>query len=108
MSIVITFDLKILYNYFEGILAKNKWKIAKHNNITFFFKYDPDAPELLHVYVRHLMTIPQALWIWFNGKTVENKIYKRFETSTDKHCLYWAWKNESTKEVMIISCFERN
>ena len=29
-------------------------KAVKKNGYVFLFKYDKDAPELLHIYVRHL------------------------------------------------------
>lgn len=88
-------------------MKKNKWKIVKHKKITFFFKYEPSAPELLHIYVRHLTTIGQALWVWTNGETELNEKYKRFETETDTHGLFWTWMDEKKKKVMIISCFEK-
>ena len=88
-------------------MGKYNWKIIKREGITFFFKYEPDAPDLLHIYVRHLTTISQALYVWFNGVTVRNEKYNRFETSTDECCLYWDWKNQDKKEVMIITCFGR-
>ena len=84
-----------------------KWKIIKRENIKFFFKYEPSSPELLHIYVRHLSTVGQALWIWFNGKTNFNEAYNRFETETETHCLYWNWMNIEKSKVMIITCFER-
>lgn len=80
-------------------MNKNKWKVITKNNITFFFKYDESAPELLHIYVRHLATIGQALWVWFNGITVRNEKHKRFETKTETHCLYWTWLNEEEKKL---------
>jgi hypothetical protein len=87
-------------------LKKNKWKIVKKESVTFFFKYDESAPELLHIYARHLTTIGQALWTWFNGESIWNEKNKRFETKTKTHCIFWTWINEKDKKVMIISCFK--
>lgn len=88
-------------------MSKINLKRIKRNGVTFFFKYDETSPEQLHIFVRHLTTVGQALFIWFEGKTVFNSEYNRFETETDTHGLYWNWINEDEKKVIIISCFER-
>ena len=89
-------------------MSNIKLKKIKRENIIFFFKYDPSSPELLHIYVRHLTTVGQALFVWFNGKTIFNEVYNRFETETETHCLYWNWINKEEKKVIVISCFERS
>lgn len=80
--------------------------IVEEENIKFFFKYDSDAKDkLLHIWVRHLTTIDNALDVFFeNNSTIWNKKHERFESYSDKHGLYWFWL-EKDKKVMIISCF---
>jgi len=86
-------------------MAKDKYKVIDDSGVTFFFKYDPDDPEQLHIYVRHLTTIDDALETFFEGKTSHNKQRQRYETYTSTHGLYWFWLNQATKKVMIITCF---
>jgi hypothetical protein len=74
------------------------------NNIRFVFSYDPQAPDLLHIFVRHMMEPGDAIDTFFDGQTVWNKDYKRFETSTADTTLYWFWLKENVA-VMVISCF---
>ena len=88
-------------------MNKIRWKIIKRENISFFFKYEPSSPELLHIYVRHLTTVGQALWTWFNGKTIFNEINNRFETVSETHCLYWNYLKEDKNKILIITCFNR-
>ena len=66
--------------------------------------HEPHAPDLLHIYVRHLTSIDDALDTFFNGRTNWHEEHKRFETYTESHGLFWFWL-EQEKVVMIISCF---
>ena len=52
------------------------------SGIRFYFKYDPDAPELLHIYARHLTDENDALATYFDphGQTRWNAGRQRFET----------------------------
>lgn len=84
--------------------TSRKFDKYRVDGIDFFFKYDELAPDLLHIYVRHLTTPAEALEIFVNGKTAWNVRCQRFETYTETHGLYWFWLQESSK-VMIISCF---
>lgn len=85
---------------------QNKFKIVKAQGHTFIFKYDPDDPEILHIYARHLTTIADALDVFFHASfTTWNAQHRRFESSTETHGLYWLWKDEAKKVVVIISCF---
>ncbi len=81
-----------------------KYKNVEERGIRFVFAYDDDAPEFLHIYVRHLTTIDDALDTFFNGQTKRNEGQQRFETFTDTHGLFWFWI-EPEKVVMVISCF---
>jgi hypothetical protein len=72
--------------------------------IEFYFKYDDVAPELLHIYARHLTTPSEAIETYFHGKTTWNERYKRFETVSATHGLFWLWLDENSK-VLVISCF---
>ena len=71
-----------------------------------FSPTNDDAPELLHIYVRHLTSIDDALDTFFNGQTSWNEEQKRFETYTGTHGLFWFWL-EPDKVVMVISCFKQ-
>lgn len=77
------------------------------NGIKFVFKYDDEAPDLLHIFARHLMTIDDALDLFFDEKPVWNKEFERYENYSDTQGLYWFWLNEQRKTVMIVSCFRR-
>ena len=82
--------------------------IVKENGILFFFKYDDDSKEQLHIFVRHLTTIDNALDVFFDGESVWNEEYKRFETKNKTHELYWFWLDDKKTKVMIITCFSLN
>jgi len=59
------------------------------------------------IYVRHLTDPGIAMQTWFEGdKEVWNEQYKRYETSTSAHTVYWYWLKED-EMVMIITCFSR-
>ncbi len=72
--------------------------------IIFVFKRDPDDPELLHIYARHLTTSAVAIETFHQGRTTWNVDRERFETYTRTHGLYWFWRVEN-RVVMVISCF---
>ncbi len=72
--------------------------------IRFVFKYDDDAPELLHIFARHLTTIDDALDTFFSGETTWNDERERFETYSESHGLFWFWLEEG-RVVMVITCF---
>jgi hypothetical protein len=81
-----------------------KYKRVKEQGITFLFKYQEEAPELLHIYVRHLTTVDDALDVYF---TTTSKWYderKRYENYSKTHGIHWFWLNEFDK-VMMITCF---
>ena len=82
-----------------------KYKNVEERGIRFVFAYDDDAPELLHIYVRHLTTVDDALDTFFNGETKRNEQFDRFETFTETHGLFWFWL-EQDRVVMVISCFK--
>ena len=83
-----------------------KYKAVEEQGLRFVFAYDDDAPDLLHIYVRHLTSIDDALDTFFNGQTNWNEDRKRFETYTDAHGLFWFWL-EPDRVVMVISCFKQ-
>ncbi|MEK7434350.1 MAG: hypothetical protein AABZ74_14555 [Cyanobacteriota bacterium] len=80
--------------------------VIEEENIKFFFKYDSSTKDkLLHIWVRHLTTIENALDVFFeNDNTTWNENHSRFESFSETHGLYWFWLEEN-KKVMIISCF---
>lgn len=85
----------------------NQYKVKKIRGITFFFKYEPSQPELLHIYVRHLTTIEEAITVFFESEPTFNKQYDRYENSNETHTIYWNWINESEKKIIIITCFKK-
>lgn len=82
-----------------------KYKNVEEQGLRFVFAFDDDAPELLHIYVRHLTSIDDALDTFFNGQAQWNEERQRFESYTDTHGLLWFWI-EPEKVVMVISCFK--
>jgi hypothetical protein len=68
----------------------------------FVFKYDDEAPDLLHIYARHLTTPADAARTFFEGETTWNAAHRRFETFTATHSLYWFWLEESAV-IMVIA-----
>lgn len=86
-------------------LNQKKFEAVEENGITFLFKYDEDAPDLLHIYARHLTTIDDALNVYFNTKPKWNKKHNRYENYSDTHGIYWFWLNEANKKVIVITCF---
>lgn len=82
-----------------------QYKQVEESGIRFVFKYDDDAPDLLHIYARHLTTIDDALDTFFDGSgEVWNEERRRFETYSETHGLFWFWLEEE-HVVMVISCF---
>ena len=86
-------------------MSTNKYTIKSSCKHTFFFKHEDDAPELMHIYVRHLTTPEDAITTFFTGETTWNKKNKRYETKTKTHTVYWLWIDEENKKVLIITCF---
>jgi hypothetical protein len=73
--------------------------------ICFVFKYDDDAPELLHIFARHLTSVDDALNTFFEGtRETWNERFARFETYSATHGLFWFWIEEE-RVVMVVSCF---
>jgi hypothetical protein len=82
-----------------------RYKQVEEAGIRFVFKYDDDAPDLLHIYARHLTSIDDALDTFFEGRQESwNEERSRFETYSGSHGLFWFWL-EKDRAVMVISCF---
>ena len=83
------------------------YRRVRERGILFLFKYDDDAPDLLHIYVRHLTTIDDALDTFFdpNAESQWNPERARWETQSATHVLYWFWL-EDNRKVMVVSCFQ--
>ena len=81
------------------------YRNVEEGGIRFVFRYDYDAPELLHIFARHLTSIDDALDTFFDGTTeVWNERHTRFETYSQTHGLFWFWIEEG-RVVMVVSCF---
>lgn len=85
--------------------TSRKYTVKRSCGHIFVFKHDDDAPELLHIYARHLTMPDDAITTFFTGKTIWNRINKRYETKTKSCSVYWLWLDEENKRVLIISCF---
>lgn len=83
----------------------SKYQAQRAKGIKFLFKFDEVAPDLLHIYARHLTMPRDAIGAFFEGKPDWNEQFKRFETCSESHCLYWFWL-EKDKTVMVVSCFK--
>ena len=88
-----------------GILVRFNGIIVKENGINFFFKYDALSKDQLHIYVRHLTSIDDALDVFFKDNNTWNQRNNRFESKNDTHELYWFWLDDNKSKVMIITCF---
>jgi hypothetical protein len=84
-----------------------KYRRVRSSGHVFVFKYDDTNPPILHIWVRHLTTPGDAVATFFEGKTVWNDAHRRFESYTPSHGLYWYWRDEAEKVVMVITCFRR-
>lgn len=83
-----------------------KFKQVRERGIRFVFKYDVDAPDLLHIYARHLTTIDDALDVFFDPSATQtyNAEHQRYERYGRSHGLFWFWL-ERDAVVMVITCF---
>jgi len=88
-------------------MAKRQYEVVESEGITFFFAYDKDAPDILHIYVRHLTEIDDALDVFFDGQSTWNSKHERFETYNTTHGLFWFWLNQKERKVMVITCFKQ-
>lgn len=87
-------------------MAEKKYTTRIYDGHTFVFKYEPGVPGMLHIYARHLTEPVDAIRAYFEGQHVWNPEHERFETSSEIHTVYWFWKDEAKKVVIIITCFK--
>ena len=81
------------------------YKNVEFQGVRFVFKYDDDAPDLLHIFARHLTGIDDAIDTFFQAeRETWNEERSRFETYSTTHGLFWFWIEED-RTVMVISCF---
>ncbi|MEZ4489308.1 MAG: hypothetical protein R3F51_17110 [Cyanobacteriota/Melainabacteria group bacterium] len=81
------------------------YKQVKEDGFIFLFRYDTVDPTILHIYARHLTSIDDALDLFFETEPKWNEKFKRFENYSDTHGLYWFWRDERKKIVVVITCF---
>lgn len=86
-------------------MNKDIYTIESYNHHIFYFKHEPELPDLLHIYVRHLTSPNDAMQTFFKGTTQWNHKRNRFETHTSKHTIYWIWIDIHMRKVLIITCF---
>ncbi len=82
-----------------------KYRRVKEGGITFLFKYDEVDQTLLHIFARHLMEVDDALDLFFDTDASWNEQFERYENYSETHGLFWFWRDEKAKVVMIITCF---
>ncbi len=102
-------DLKPLWRKPPTILkrvARPVYERIRCNEFTFVFKYDEDNPEMLHIFARHSTTPDEAIQLFFTEDAVWHEERERFENHSQTHGLYWFWRDEDKKVVMVISCFK--
>ena len=87
-------------------MAPGRFRRFKTRGITFVFKTDPAAPDLLHIFARHLKAPHDAIRVWFEGVHTYNAVRQRFEAFDGDTGLYWYPINLETDVVMVISCFD--
>ena len=74
------------------------------NGEAFYFLFDKNQTNELHISVRHGTVPREAIDTFFEGETAWNEQRKRFETMTATRGIYWARVPED-QGVLIISCF---
>ena len=83
-----------------------KYKVIHYKDYTFVFKYEENMKEeMLHIWVRHTTEPKDVVKAFLEGDTTWNQKNKRFETTSQKHTVFWFWMDEEKKKVMIITCF---
>jgi hypothetical protein len=82
------------------------YKRLKARGITFVFKYEPDNPDLLHIYVRHLKEPDDAIEIFFQGEKRWNVEQDLWESQLGNERMWWFWINEADRVVMVVTCFD--
>jgi hypothetical protein len=89
-------------------VAKRNYEVISYEGIDFYFKYEADHPDIIHIYARGLFSPADAIEVWFEGcEEIENAEYNRTETYTATHDIYWYWLDQKQTKVFIISCFKR-
>ena len=86
-------------------MIPKKYLIRRYKKYTFFFKYEPSHPDLLHIWVRHMKEPKHAIKTFLEGEHTWNEKYERFETTSSTNTIYWFWLSEKENKIMIISCF---
>ena len=83
-----------------------KFKQVREQGLRFVFKYDTDAPDLLHIFARHTTSIDDALDVFFDPSATQryNAEHRRFERYNRTHGIFWFWLEEGAA-VMVITCF---
>jgi len=61
----------------------------------------------LHIEARPGVSIQTTLDTFFSGWTRHNERNARYETFTETHGVYWTWLygDETSTNVLVISCF---
>ncbi len=89
-------------------MSNNRYKVVSCDGYKFFFKFESDPPDILHIYARGLFEPKDAIRVWNEGtEETENLVFSRFETYTETHGIYWLWLDTEKTKVLIISCFKR-
>jgi hypothetical protein len=88
--------------------GSRRYQAVEEEGIHFLFAFDPDAPDLLHIFARHTRTIDDALDTFFDpvARTAWNEQRRRFETYSDSHGLFCFWAGgQEGQTVFVITCF---
>jgi hypothetical protein len=90
-------------------VSKNRYEVINYDQYKFFFKYEDEPADMLHIYARGCFSPADAIEIWFEGtEETENTEYDRIETYTDTHGIYWLWLDPEQTKILIISCFNKD
>lgn len=85
-------------------MKEPRYERYRVDGVTFVFKYEPGS-DVLHIYARRLKEPAEAIKVWFEGESVWDDAFDRFEASCEGTGIYWYWINEEQEVVMIVSCF---
>ena len=80
--------------------------LHEESGLSFYFGYQRDQPDRLHVDVRGV-SVEVAVTTYLEG-TLQgwDDEYRRFETRTSTHGIYWTKYHQQEGHILVISCFE--
>lgn len=82
------------------------YKRVRAKGITFVFKYEPDYPDILHIFARHLKKPDDAIHVYLSGTPKWKAEQQLWETRLNDEVVWWFWIDQGKSIVMVVSCFD--